>query len=244
MSLPQHLKVAICVPSGPEWDADFAMCMINLCTHILTRPMKGVRQIHFQFFNKRTSLLPKSRQGLLEDAIASGCDYALFIDSDQTFPSNLLYQLLSHDKSVVACNIATKSMPANPTARQFDEKWPGGHLVYSDPDKHGLEQVWRVGTGVMLLRLATVAAMPKPWFSVTYNSENGEFVGEDWYFCEQLEKAKVKIYVDHDMSRTIGHRGSFTYSHAMVGKVVQICIGADLEDGVCSKCKREPIEHV
>lgn len=247
--LPKQLTVGICVPSGPNWDADFGMCMLQLSVHLLTRGIKGT-QIHFKFYNKRASLLPKVRQGLLEDAIQGGCDYALFIDSDQTFASNLLYMLLRHDKQIVACNVATKSVPASPTARN-KSKHPGGDLVYTTPDKTGLEQVWRIGTGIMLIKLATVQAMPKPWFSVTYNSELGEFVGEDWYFCEQLEKAGVKIYIDHDASKDVGHRGMLTYHHGMVGEVVQVCEDAFLESdrddptkAICSKCKLTPAEHV
>ena len=184
--------------------------------------MKGVRQIHLTLFNERASLLPKSRQGLVDKAIKANCDYVLFIDTDQTFPSNLLYRLLHWDKSVVACNIATKSIPASPTARSFNPKHVGGDVVYSDPEKHGLEEVWRVGTGVMLLKVATLKAIPKPWFSVYYQPEQDEFVGEDWFLCEQLEKIGCKIYVDHDLSREVGHVGKLIYKHEFVGQIVQV----------------------
>lgn len=251
MTLKSHITVGVCVPSGPEWDADFGMCLVNLFVHMMTRPMKGVRQIHGKLYNERSSLLPKSRQGLLEKAVEGGCDYALFVDSDQVFPSNTLYRLLQWDKSIVACNIATKSIPANPTARNPHPTHPGGDRVYSDPSKHGLEEVWRVGTGVMLIKLATLSAMPKPWFGVGYDPQLGEFQGEDWFFCEKLERMGVKIYVDHDLSREIGHRGHFTYAHHHVGEVVRVCEGAFLEASendmsvpICSKCKQEPAAHV
>lgn len=219
--LKLHTKVAICVPSGMEWDADFGMCLVNMFAHVLTRPMKGVRQINLMLLNERTSLIPKSRQGLLEKAIAGEADFALFIDSDQTFPSNTLYRLLHWKMPVVACNIATKSIPASPTARQKSDSHPGGDVVYSDSGMHGLERVWRVGTGVMLVDLDWVRKMPKPWFNVTYNSQLGEYTGEDWYFCEELEKIGAGIYVDHDLSREIGHRGMLTYTHQLVGQVVR-----------------------
>lgn len=219
--LASHIRVGICVPSGPQWDADFGMSLINLMTHVLTRPMKGVRQIHITLFNERTSLIPKSRYGLLSKAIKAGCDYALFIDSDQTFPSNLLYRLLAWDKQIVACNVATKSIPASWTARNKSASHPGGEVVYSDDDKHGLEEVWRIGTGIMLIKLSTLAAMPKPWFSVTFDQQLDEFVGEDWYFCEQLEKIGCKLYIDHDLSREVGHVGKFVYDFRVIGQVVQ-----------------------
>ena len=216
-----HLKIGICIPSGHTWDADFAMCLINLFAHVLTRPMPGVRQVELVLANERTSLIPKSRQGLIEKAIRNKCDYALFIDSDQTFPSNLLYRLLKHEKKVVACNIATKSIPSSPTARNEHPTHPGGDVVYSDPHKHGLEKVWRIGTGVMLVDMKVFNVLKKPWFSISYDDEQSEFIGEDWWFCRKLEEQGIEIYIDHDMSREIGHVGCFTFTHDLIGEIVR-----------------------
>ena len=218
--LKLRTKVGICVP-GSDWNADFGMCLQMLIIHILTRPMPGVRQIEFTLFNKRASLLPKVRQELLRDAIKAKCDYALFIDTDQTFPSNLLYALLRHSKPVVACNIATKSIPASPTARGFNAQYFGGDVIFTDPQSTGLQQVWRVGTGIMLIDLEVLKDIPKPWFGVTYLPEKDEFVGEDWFFCEVLEKHGVKIYIDHDISKRVGHMGKLEFTHDLVGEVVR-----------------------
>jgi hypothetical protein len=220
--LKLHLKIGICVPSGNQWDADFGMCLINLFAHVLTRPMKGVRQIHVTLINERTSLIPKSRQGLLTRALKQGCDYALFIDSDQTFPSNVLYRLLSWQRPIVACNVATKSIPASPTARTYNPLHPGGDVVFSDPEKHGVQEVWRIGTGVMLVDLGILKSIPKPWFMLKYDDKLEEFTGEDWYFCELLEKHGHKLWIDHDLSREVGHIGKMVYTHELVGEVVQV----------------------
>lgn len=221
MPLKLHMKVGICIPSGQQWEADFGMCLINLFTHVLTRPMKGVRQIHLVLINERTSLLPKTRQALLDRAIQLQCDYALMIDTDQTFASNLLYALLRHNLPIVAANVATKSIPASPTARSFNASHPGGNCVFTDPQSKGVERVWRIGTGVMLIDLEPIKKLPKPWFQVLWRPEQNEFVGEDWYFCEQLEKAGIPIYIDHDVSKDVGHVGKLVYGHQLVGEVVR-----------------------
>lgn len=217
-----HIKVGICVPSGPEWDADFSLSLVDLYAHVLTRPMQGVRQIKLMMINERGSLLPRIRQGLVEKALARECDYILFVDTDQVFPSNLLYRLLRHEKKVVACNIATKSIPANPTARNFNPEYFGGDKVYSDDKSPSLEKVWRVGTGVMLIDASVFRKLPKPWFSVRYLEEHDEFVGEDWFFCEQLEKMGTEIYVDHELSKEVFHVGPLRFGHELVGEVVQV----------------------
>lgn len=177
--------------------------------------------MQFKIFNKRSSLLPKSRQELLSDAIGAGCDYALFIDTDQTFPSNLLYGLLRHNKAVVACNIVTKSIPASPTARGPNAKWLGGDVIFTDPSSKGLQKVWRIGTGVMLVDLEILKKIPKPWFSVVWDERINDFNGEDWFFCEVLEKHGIELFIDHDLSKHIGHMGKLEFTHELVGEVVR-----------------------
>lgn len=217
-----HMNIAVCIPGGPIWDADFAMCLTTLFAHVLTRPMKGVRQIMLSMINERGSNLPKIRQSLLSKALAKGCDYALFIDCDQTFPSNTLYRMLHWKMPVVACNVPVKAIPSSPTARNFNPAHVGGDMVFSDPDKHGLEQVWRIGTGVMLIDLSILKNIPKPWFGTYYQPEIDDWLGEDWFFLEVVEKHGYKPYIDHDLSREVGHRGVFTVTHDWIGKVVQV----------------------
>lgn len=216
-----HMNIAICVPGGPNWDTHFAMSLLNLSTHILTRPMKGVRQIMFSVINEMGSDLCKMRQSLLTKAIEKGCDYALFIDSDQTFPSNLLYRMLHWKMPIVACNIPIKNIPSTPTARSYNPNHPGGDVVYSDPNKHGLEQVWRVGTGIMLIDLEILKGVPKPWFNSYWSEAMQDRVGEDWSFLELMQKHGHLPYIDHDLSREVGHRGTFTVTHDWIGQVVR-----------------------
>lgn len=206
-------KLSICVPSGPTLYTDFAMCLLNMMMALAVTPVLGFGQSSVNMINKRTSLLPKSRQNLLEDCLTAGSDYALFIDTDQTFPANLVHQLAMHKKDVMACNVATKMLPSSPTARNKHPSWPGGDVVYSNR-KVGIEQVWRIGTGVMLLNLDVVRKMRKPWFATVWNDELNDFMGEDWYFCERLERQGTQIWVDHNASRMVGHIGTYTYEHS------------------------------
>jgi hypothetical protein len=56
---------------------------------------------------------------------------------------------------------------------------------------------------------------------MTYKPEVDAYQGEDWNMCEALEKAGVPIYVDHDLSKRIGHVGTFKYTHEVVGQIVR-----------------------
>jgi hypothetical protein len=155
------------------------------------------------------SLLSKSRNLCAEKALAEGWTHLLFIDSDQTFPPTTPNQLFSHRLPIVACNIATKKIPPQRTAclRPKD----GVHTHARPPMRTvGLEKIWRVGCGVMLIETEVFRRIPRPWFHYSWDDTNG-LTGEDWYFLEKAEAAGIPLYCDHDLSAQVGHLGGFNY---------------------------------
>lgn len=213
------VKLAICIPSNGMWHADFGFSLAAMCVQIACTPFENDQQRQVVVLEKRMSTLPRARQELLEDALLQGCTHALFLDSDQAFPNDTAHRLLGHGKSLVACNIALKTAPSFPTARARGPT-PFGIPVMSGAGKEGLERVWRVGTGVMLLDLAMLTDTPKPWFELRWSDKASQFVGEDWYFLDKLEKAgHTEFWIDHDLSRQIGHTGNFMFTHANIPDV-------------------------
>lgn len=209
-------SVFIGIPSGSDWKADFGMSLAGLMA-AAARPLKGGGRIErLQLWNTKGSILSRSRHTLAEKALELECSHILFLDSDMTFPNWALHQLLSWDKAVVAANCVVKQLPSNPTARKQAVEAIGAP-VFSGEGKVGLERVWRVGTGVMLIKTSVFRDIPKPWFPITWNEELNDFTGEDWNFCAKLEEASIPIWVDHTLSPHVGHVGSYTYEHKDVG---------------------------
>lgn len=209
----RNSSLFIAIPSGSEWKADFGMSVAGLMAHINQPLANGGRIARVQFHNMKGSILSRSRQKLVEGALSCKCTHILFLDSDMVFPHFLAHQLLRHNVDVVAANCAVKTLPSNPTARYHDPNSTVGRPVYS-VGKLGLEQVWRVGTGIMLVNLSVFARMKAPWFDITWNEELNDYTGEDWNFCARLTQAGIPIWVDHTISQHIGHIGSYTYSHS------------------------------
>lgn len=212
---PNQVKLALCVPSLGDWKADFGFCLAQMCVYMAAALFEEGQSREVIFIDKRTSNLPRSRQECLEDALLQDCTHALFIDTDQTFPMDTAHRLMRHKKAIVACNIPLKTMPSFPTARARGAT-PFGVPIYSDKNLPVLEKVWRVGAGIMMIDLAILAAIPKPWFELVYSAKNAQFVGEDWYFVGKAEKAGFDCYVDHELSRMVQHVGSFAYSHTHI----------------------------
>ena len=215
-------KLAICIPSNGEWKADFGYCLAQMCVYCSSALFFEGEEREVLFIDKRTSNLPRSRQECLEDAIMQDCTHALFIDTDQTFPMDTAHRLLRWKKPVVACNIPLKIMPSFPTARSRAAS-PFGAPIYSNAAHNpmGLEKVWRVGAGIMMIDLAILKKVERPWFEIRYYDKHAQFVGEDWYFVKKVEDAGFDVFVDHDLSRHVGHVGSFQYTHAHIPVVEQ-----------------------
>ena len=210
-------NLAICIPSLHTWPTHFALSLQILMMEMSRVKVPGYDDTGVMVFNKISSLLCQSRYLLVKDALEKKASHILFVDSDQTFPGALVHCLARHQKEFVACNVATKD-PENclPTARSKSTTWWGGDPVYTTPQSKGLEQVWRIGFGVALIATSLFKKVSEPWFNTLWLSEEKTFVGEDWFFCQEAERAGVPLYIDHDASKRVGHLGQYSYEHSNV----------------------------
>lgn len=219
-----RVKLAICIPSNGDWKADFGYSLAQLCVYCSSALFFEGENREVLFIDKRTSNLPRSRHECLEDALNQECTHALFIDTDQTFPMDTAHRLLRWEKPVVAANIPLKILPSFPTARARSAS-PFGSPIFSTgqaTNPQGIEKVWRVGAGIMMIDCSILAKIPKPWFEIRYSDKHSQFVGEDWYFVKKCEDAGFDVYIDHELSRNVGHIGYMQYTHAHIPAMEQL----------------------
>ena len=142
----------------------------------------------------------QAREKLLSDLTELwGATHILWLDADMTFPKDTALRLLRHEKEVVAANYVSRTARPRPTAMR------NGKCV-SSVDASGLQEVDHVGMGVFLMNTSVVKNLPQPrfWYSTATETE-------DVYFCRLLRAADRDIWIDHDLSREVGHVGQFTY---------------------------------
>jgi len=211
----RHDKVVIALPSGDFMHVTSALSLASVYAWAPIEAQRQGHELEVIIHNRRGCILPQSRQELVEIAQTFSATHILFLDSDQTYPPDILNKLLDHRLPIVACNVATKSLPPAPTARS-DNGTLTGEPVYTFPEVTGLEKVYRVGTGVMLISMHVFDSIEKPWFPITWDASVNKFTGEDWNFCALVQKAGYNIYVDHDLSKEIGHLGTMEFTHKMV----------------------------
>jgi hypothetical protein len=103
-------------------------------------------------------------------------------------------------------------MPTGPTAQNYDENGVR-QLVYTMPDSTGLEEVGSIGTGIMLIKKEVFQNMSEPWFDMPWQVGKRGYMGEDVFFCKKAQELGFKVYIDHDVSKEIGHIGTFEFKH-------------------------------
>ena len=114
----KNLHVVVGVPSTSMLHVRSALCLQALMNYMLVKNVGDYKTQAARLCNTRGSILPNLRVDIVRTALAAKSSHVLWLDSDQTYPKDTLHRLIARDVDVVAANVATKSIPASPTARR------------------------------------------------------------------------------------------------------------------------------
>ena len=195
--------IYVAIPTASEWTREFGGSMVGLVGHFSRMAREGKIK-SFRVDNLQTSNLPKLRQTLLDRAFASGCTHILWIDDDTEFPPEAVETLLSRKKPWVAVNVCKKNGDG------WIAKYDGGGVVNST-GKTGIEKIGTMGLGMVLIELDAIRHIPAPHFEIKWIDEKRGYLGEDLYFMLKCRHAGLETWVDHDVSNTVCHVGSYGY---------------------------------
>jgi hypothetical protein len=79
-------------------------------------------------------------------------------------------------------------------------------------DRKGIEKIQHAGFGVCLIKLDVVKKLRPPLFLMDFIPALGTQCGEDVYFSQKMAEIGVDLWVDHDLSKELGHVGKRIYS--------------------------------
>jgi len=200
-SLDTNAKVAICVPVRDTVTAIFTQSLA-----MLTKKCGETKQ-KMSLHMVMGSEVAMQRQQLVDEAMETDCTHILWLDSDMSFPTNTLQALLSHNKDIIACNYCTRVAPHRPVAfrseHDLDARVEGGT---------GLQKIFAVGMGCMLVKRQVYEVVARPHFSVTWNDDYTNLVGEDIYHCNKAKEAGFDIWLENDLSENIAHIGTRAFT--------------------------------
>jgi hypothetical protein len=199
--------IAVCTPARDMVHTMYSYDLVNMVAYHTLNTNDAV-----SLKISQGTLIANQRAELSLDAMAEDCSHILFIDSDMRFPQDMIGRLLKHDLDIVATNCARRRMPTGPTAQLYKENGDR-ELVWTMPESTGLQEVGSVGMGVMLIKKNVFAALSEPWFETPWRVDKRGYIGEDVFFCQKAAAAGFKIWIDHDVSKEIGHIGTFEFKH-------------------------------
>ena len=104
--------VAVCTPARDMVHTNFTYCLVNMVAYHTISTTDAVSLKIMQ-----GTLIQNQRADLALDAMAEGSKHILFIDSDMTFPQDMVGRLLKQDLDIVATTCARRLMPTGPTAQ-------------------------------------------------------------------------------------------------------------------------------
>lgn len=214
------IRLAICIPTRGECDYKFAESLAMLSAH-LGATLIADNTMEVAYFIRPGTYIDKSRALLAQEAIRWGATHQLWLDDDMVFPSDIVFRLLARNVDIVGANYTTRKQPVVPvTFKKIPDhaaKFPG-ERCFTTESSTGLEEVEAIGFGVVLVRTSVFSKVPYPGFLCQYSGPDGTWMGEDVYFCLKAREHGLKVFVDHDLSKQIGHAGRFVYlnDHAEV----------------------------
>jgi GT2 family glycosyltransferase len=209
--MKDHIAVTVGVPSHSKWDAGFGMSLAGLVAgvHMANNlPMNKVK-VDIGICNTQGSNICKNRSEIIKTALGRNDDYVLFLDSDMVFPMHTLHRLLSHGKDIVGANyVKRKEGEYDSNSQDLAKK-----MIVTKPDSTGLVKADFVGTGIMLIKADVFKRVEKPWFGLQYIEAKDDYGSDDVFFCRKARENGYSIWVDHDLSKEIGHIGEKVYKH-------------------------------
>jgi len=132
-------------------------------------------------------------------AIENNFDYIFMVDTDMQYPIDSIVRLISHDKNFVVGSATERYPPFYPTqykklnVKNFKDKL--NRVFISDKDKN-LIKIGFSGVVGALVKVDIFKKLSKPYFKVEYKKNNEDVIGSDIYFCNQLNKKRIKLYLD------------------------------------------------
>lgn len=186
-------KVFVGVPCGEFTRSRTAACIVAM---IMNSPVSIGLKWGF------AGDVAENQNIFAQQALDTGSDYLLLVETDMEFPPDSLMRMLEHGRDIVGVIYRFREAPHDPML------WPAGTPV---PTSGTLKRP-AVPSGLMLINTRILKTLRCPWFYKTYTSTPNYIITSDRNFCDNATAAGFDVIVDCQLSHKILHRGSISIS--------------------------------
>ena len=204
------LKVLICTPSVGQCKFSYSMSLCNMVGYFCTTqvfPECMTQEV--EFYGIEGSGVSSARETMIDKALEGDYTHILFIDEDMMFPKDALHQLLRRRQDMVGANYRKKLPPGTWLAVSVDEQ----ERVATTDASSGLQEVTYTGFGFFLMSRKAMEAVKPPRFLLRWLDDINGYSTEDVVYMQKAREAGMNVYIDHDLSKQIGHLGILDYRY-------------------------------
>lgn len=208
--MTQEIRVAICIPTSGMVSAWFAHSLAGLVmsAQASATARRDCPALYLTVLMLESSVVHMNRENLAKEARNWKATHLMFLDDDMIFDPRVLAILLGRRQAFVGCNYPRRGWPITFTA----VKRGGNGFIITDKDATGMEEAEYIGFGVSLIEMHVFDKVQPPWFLPEYVPHLEAYTTEDNPFCRKVREAGFPVYVDHDASKLIQHRGQHQFS--------------------------------
>lgn len=188
--------ISILIPAPEVVCTGFAMSLAWLCVH-------SAKDFDVRVIHSKSSNIAIVRNNAVNAAKLHRADYALFLDSDMTFPRDTLHRLFAHQKDIVGATYPQRTSPFMMLGIASSSK----DLL----SQEGLIEMDYIPTGCLLIKMSVFDKMDRPFFRCPFDEV--QITGEDVDFCERARERGFTVWNDIDLSKEIGHIGAKEYKY-------------------------------
>jgi hypothetical protein len=197
-------KIFICTPAyDGKVSVQYALALAETIVHLAQNAIPTEIKI-----NTSGSLLAAERNRLTQAFMESDCTHMLCIDSDLGWPAQAVLAMIEKDEEFVVGVYPSRREHTFLFRPVFN---PDGSVLQTEKNLLGMMYV---PAGFMLIRRSVIEKMqlvhPHLYFEPKHDAINsskgyclfntevweGEFWGEDYYFCRKAREASVQIWAD------------------------------------------------
>ncbi len=191
------MLLSICLTSGGTIHANTVSCLFDSLPHLPFDKYVGIMTGGYKQYSLSLAV---------KNAKANKATHIMFIDCDMIFPPDGIKRLIEADKEIIGAAYNERRLPLQSTVKLADET---GKLISGNLDnfKETFE-VYALGLGFLLCQMSVFDKIQKPYFNAPID-EADNFMTDDFYFCDKVQKQGIKIYCDPNI--ILKHEGNYLY---------------------------------
>lgn len=195
------MRIALGIPSGSFWNAEFGVLFAGLCGKLARQGLE------YSIINIRSSSIVQNRCSIVAQAVKQKCQKILWLDTDMEFPLDVYTRLATHGERIVGCTYAQKGSPHMAQIREL-----------GTPTAGPFREVAGIPGGCMLVDVDVYSGFEAPFYSDSWDKAHAVWITEDYGFCDRARMNGEKVWLDAPTSVLLTHLG--TSRHRVDAEIV------------------------